>query len=130
MTTATDPLERLGGLFNFLNGKWFIDELYGKLFIGPFETLSRFTAFALDWDLWHDLVHENIIAGGFRAFSNILATFVDKGIVDGFFTGIGVAVREAGLNFKAFQSGYVRNYALVVLLGVVLVVSLFLFIRI
>jgi len=129
MTTAADPLERLGGLFSFLNGKWYVDELYGKLIIGPFETLSRFAAFALDWDLWHDLVHENVIAGGFRAFSNILAGFVDKGLIDGFFNGIGGTVREAGLNFKALQSGYVRNYALMVLLGVVVVVSLFLFIR-
>jgi NADH-quinone oxidoreductase subunit L len=129
MTTTADPLERLGGLFSFLNGKWYVDELYGKLIIGPFETLSRFAAFALDWDLWHDLVHENIIAGGFRSFSNILAGFVDRTLIDGFFVGIGGAVREVGLNFKALQSGYVRNYALMVLFGVVVVVSLFLFVR-
>lgn len=130
MQTAADPLERMGWLFRMLNGKWFVDELYGKVIIGPFETLSRFTAFALDWELWHDLVHENIIAGGFRAFANIMAGFVDRGLIDGFFTGFGRVVRESGLNLKAFQSGYVRNYALMVLLGVVLVVSLFLFIRI
>ena len=129
MLTMKDPLESLGGLFTFLNGKWYIDELYQKIILGPFETLSRFAAFALDWELWHDLFHETIIAGGFKGLANILAWFVDKRLVDGFFNGLGSVVRETGLNLKAFQSGYVRNYALMVLLGVVAVLSFFLFMR-
>ena len=129
MITMADPLEATGGLFRFLNGKWFIDELYQKVVIGPLEALSRFAAFALDWDLWHDIFHDNILAGGFRSLANLMAWFVDKRLVDGFFDGLGVWVRETALNFKVLQSGYVRSYALVVLLGVVAVLSFFLFVR-
>ncbi|MBI3244202.1 MAG: NADH-quinone oxidoreductase subunit L, partial [Chloroflexi bacterium] len=42
MMTMTDPLQSTGGLFRFLNGKWFIDELYERLITGPIEALSSF----------------------------------------------------------------------------------------
>jgi hypothetical protein len=38
-------------------------------------------------------------------------------------------VRETALNFRELQTGYVRNYALMVLLGVVAVLGYFLFVR-
>jgi len=129
MMTMTDPLERLGFVFRFLNGKWYVDELYQAIIIRPIEGFASFAAFALDWDLWHDFFHDTIIAGGFRWFSGFLATFVDKGIVDRFFDGLGGFVRETALNFREMQTGYVRNYALMVLLGVVAVLGYFLFVR-
>ena len=129
MMTMIDPLERLGFVFRFLNGKWYVDELYQAIIIRPIEGFATFAAFALDWDLWHDFFHDTIIAGGFRWFSGFLAGFVDKGIVDRFFDGLGGFVRETALNFREFQTGYVRNYALMVLFGVVLVLGYFLFVR-
>ncbi|MEK9164233.1 MAG: proton-conducting transporter membrane subunit, partial [Chloroflexota bacterium] len=67
MMTAQDPLQKgLGPIFTFLNGKWYVDELYSALIIRPFEALSRFAAFTLDWDLWHDKFHDIVLAGGFR----------------------------------------------------------------
>jgi NADH-quinone oxidoreductase subunit L len=129
MMTMVDPLERLGFVFRFLNGKWYIDELYHAIIIRPVEGFASFAAFALDWDLWHDFFHDTIIAGGFRWFSGFLAGFVDKGIVDGFFDGLGVFVRETALNLREMQTGYVRNYALMVLIGVVAVLGYFLFVR-
>jgi NADH-quinone oxidoreductase subunit L len=69
------------------------------------------------------------VAGGFRGLAGLMAWFVDKRIVDGFFNGLGGWVRETALNFKVLQSGYVRNYALAVLLGVVVVLGVFLFVR-
>jgi NADH-quinone oxidoreductase subunit L len=129
MTTMRDPLERMGGAFRFLNGKWYIDELYQALIITPFENLSRLLAHALDWELWHDIFHDTIIAGGFRGLAAFLAGFVDKRLVDGFFIGLGKAVRETALNLRVLQTGYVRNYALVFLLGVVVVLGFFLIAR-
>ena len=129
MMTMIDPLERLGGVFRILNEKWRIDELYDALILQPVEGLSRFLAYAVDWDLWHDIFHDNIVAGGFRGLAGLMAWFVDKRIVDGFFNGLGVWVRETALNFRVLQSGYVRNYALAVLLGVVVVLGVFLFVR-
>src|SRR5574341_401936 len=55
MTTMRDPLQRLGGLFRFLNGKWYVDELYQAIIVNPFEDLSRFLAYAVDWEVWHDI---------------------------------------------------------------------------
>ncbi len=129
MTTMIDPLERLGGVFKLLNGKWYVDELYHAIIIGPFEDISRFMAYAVDWDLWHDIFHDNILAGGFRWIANFMAWFVDKGIVDGFFDGLGGVVRDFADIFRRFQTGYVRNYALAVLFGVVVVLGVFLFTR-
>lgn len=129
MMTMTDPLQSTGGLFRFLNGKWFIDELYERFITGPIEALSSFSAYALDWDLWHDIFHDNILAGGFRWLAGFTAGFVDKGLVDRFFDGLAGWVRETAGLWRRLQTGYVRNYALAVLVGVLAILSFFLFTR-
>lgn len=128
MLTWADPLERLGGLFTFLNRKWYIDELYDAIILRPFENLSLVLGYALDWEFWHNIVHENVIAGGFKWFANFLSS-VDRGVVDGFFLGLGRFVRAWADYFRQLQTGYVRNYALAVLFGVVIVVGVFFLIR-
>jgi NADH-quinone oxidoreductase subunit L len=129
MMTKTDPLQSTGGLFRFLNGKWFIDELYERFITGPIEALSSFSAYALDWELWHDIFHDNILAGGFRWLAGFTAGFVDKGLVDRFFDGLAGWVRETAGVWRRLQTGYVRNYALAVLVGVLAILSFFLFTR-
>ena len=130
MMTADDPLEKgLGPIFTFLNGKWYVDELYNALIIRPFEALSRFAAFTLDWDLWHDKFHDIVLVGGFPALAGFTAGAVDKGIVDRFFDGLAGLVRRAAGALRRVQTGYVRNYALAVLVGVLGVLSYFLFVR-
>jgi len=130
MTTMADPLQKsLRGLFTFLNGKWYIDELYQKLIVGPVEAIGRFVAYDIDWDLWHDDVHNIIIAGGFRWLAGFTAGSLDKGLVDRFFDGLGGYVRELAAAWRGLQTGYVRNYALMVLVGVLAILSYFLFVR-
>jgi NADH-quinone oxidoreductase subunit L len=130
MTTMLDPLQTsVSRLFTFLNGKWYVDELYHALIVGPFEDISRFLAYALDWDLWHDIFHDNIIAGGFRWLADFIAGFLDKGVVDRFFDGLGGFVRETAATWRSLQTGYVRNYALMLLAGVLVILSYFLFVR-
>jgi len=129
MTTMLDPLERLGRAFTFLNGKWYVDELYHAIIIQPFEDIGRFLAYAVDWELWHDIFHDNIIAGGFRWIANFTAWSVDKGVVDSFFDGLASLVRDWADIFRRFQTGYVRNYALAVLFGAVVVLGVFLLAR-
>ncbi|MBI2975338.1 MAG: NADH-quinone oxidoreductase subunit L [Chloroflexi bacterium] len=130
MTTMADPLEKsLGGLFTFLHGKWYVDELYQAVILRPFEGISRFAADTLDWDLWHDMVHDTVIGGGFRRLAGFTAGFVDKGIVDRFFDGLAGFVRQAASNLRRLQTGYVRNYALAVLVGVLAILSLFFFLK-
>ncbi len=130
MMTADDPLQKgLGPIFTFLNGKWYVDELYSALIIRPFEALCRFAAFTLDWDLWHDKFHDIVLAGGFRALAEFTAGAVDKGIVDRFFDGLAGLVRLTAGALRRVQTGYVRNYALAVLVGVLGILSFFLFTR-
>jgi NADH-quinone oxidoreductase subunit L len=87
-----DPLSTTGPVFTFLNHKWYWDELYDALFVRPFNRLSEFLANTIDWAFWHDFVHDGIIA-----------QFVEG----------------SSRSLRRVQTGYVRNYALAVLLGVV-----------
>ena len=44
-----DPLRKLGFIFKVLNHKYWIDELYGRMFVRPFVWLSQFLADVIDW---------------------------------------------------------------------------------
>ena len=61
-----------------------------------------------------------------KRFATYLADVVDRRWVDGFVTGIGRAVASGAETLRGIQTGYVRNYAISFLLGVVVVVSLLL----
>ena len=60
-------------------------------------------------------------AGG--AFSRALATVVDNRIVDGFVNGVGAGARGLGGVVRRLQTGYVRNYALGIAAGTVLILG-------
>jgi NADH-quinone oxidoreductase subunit L len=85
---------RLQNIHAFLRNKWFIDDAYGFLFAG---------------------------AGG--AGAAFLAYVVDAKVVDGAVNGVGLGVREGAGLLRRVQSGYVRSYALAILLGAVAIVG-------
>ncbi len=89
-----DPLQ--SPLFEVLRRKWYVDELYGVLFVRPFEALAQLTARALD-------------LGG----------------IDMTFNSLGDLARQLASRFSHFQLGYARGYALVMFLGVVAVLAYF-----
>jgi NADH-quinone oxidoreductase subunit L len=60
-----DPLRKLGFIYKVLNHKFWIDELYGRLFVRPFIWLSNFLAWVIDWRFWHDWFHERAIRDTF-----------------------------------------------------------------
>ncbi|MEO8613397.1 MAG: hypothetical protein ABI690_36245, partial [Chloroflexota bacterium] len=99
---------------------------YYRLFENPFNVLSRFLANTLDWDFWHDYVHNTVIWKGFDAIGQILARGVDLGIIDGIVNGVGTLVRWISGRIRRVQTGYVRTYAVTFLLGVVLVIVILL----
>ncbi len=126
---TSDPLavrRDTAPLWNFANARMYWDETYYRLFENPFNVLSRFMANTLDWDFWHDYVHNTVIAKGFNTVSQILARGVDLGIIDGIVNGVGSLVRWVSGRFRTVQTGYVRTYAVTLLLGVVLVIVLLL----
>jgi NADH-quinone oxidoreductase subunit L len=72
---------------------WYID-----------ETISRF------------------VGGPGRKLFDGVATF-DRVVIDGAVNGVGVLVRGVGTRLRTLQTGYVRNYALGVALGAVLILA-------
>jgi NADH-quinone oxidoreductase subunit L len=90
-----DPLKRiLGPIYTGMEHKWWVDELYHALVIGPYEALCRF-----------------------------LAVAVDQELVDGIVNGFGELVAWFAGVWRKLQSGYVRSYALTILLGVVAILT-------
>jgi len=81
--------KRSGPVYVLLRNLYWVDEFYELVLIRPFYALSR----------W------------FRAF--------DRWVVDGLVNATGVTAEITGQVIKLFQTGVVRNYALMFLLGVV-----------
>ena len=67
---------------------------------------------------WVDEFYDAVIVRPFYRASRIFAGF-DRWVVDGVVNGVGIAADITGQFVKLVQTGYVRNYALLFLLGVV-----------
>jgi NADH-quinone oxidoreductase subunit L len=119
-----DPLKRfLGPLFTGMENKWWVDEIYGFLFIKRYQQLAAFLAEKVDWQFWHDWFHDSLLAAGFRGVARLLAEPIDLGIVDRFFLLLAEITRRLSTSLSRLQTGFVRNYALSVLMGVVIILS-------
>jgi NADH-quinone oxidoreductase subunit L len=73
---------------------WYIDPLYARIVETPGRALAAFSAFV-----------------------------VDSKLIDGVVNGLGAVVRFGGSRLRTVQTGYVRNYALVIAAGAVLVLG-------
>lgn len=119
-----DPLRNwLGPVFKGLENKWWVDELYWTVFLNPYIVLSRFLAEVVDWRFWHDWFHDTVIGRSFKYLARFLADTFDLGFIDGIANGLAtITVRFSG-SLRKIQTGYVRNYALTVFLGVVVIIG-------
>jgi NADH-quinone oxidoreductase subunit L len=119
-----DPLQvrdDFAALWGIAHARMYWDEIYARLFVVPFQRLSRFFANTLDWAFWHDYVHERVIQRGFDSIAVFLSKPVDLGLIDGTVNLIGGIARWLSGIFRQAQTGYVRTYAISLLLGVILV---------
>ncbi len=82
---------------------------------GPFYTLVRNL-------YWVDELYEALILRPFYGLCRWAAAF-DRFVVDGVVNAAAAAVEITGHVVKLFQTGFVRNYALMFLLGVVAILS-------
>ncbi len=122
-----DPLEaRLGGLFVALNHKWWIDEFYDWLIVRRYVRLANVLAHQVDTIFWHNWFHDSVLAAGFRRGTRWLAEAFDLPVIDGASAALARLVQRAAGSLRRMQSGYVRNYAVYILAGVVLMLSFFL----
>ncbi|NWG06063.1 MAG: NADH-quinone oxidoreductase subunit L [Chloroflexi bacterium] len=124
-TGQPDPLKKpLGFIFTGMENKWFVDEGYFAVIINPFKKLSQFLADVIDWRFWHDWFHDTVIAGTYNWVSNIgLNLYADQKGIDAFANWLGAATQSISATMRKVQNGFVRSYALSVLLGVVLIVG-------
>jgi NADH-quinone oxidoreductase subunit L len=112
---------------------WFsvlpLNTFYMRVFVAAFNATAAWLANALDWKVWHDWFHDSILRDGYIALANFVNNSIDIAIVDNFLVnGTARAARWAGYQLRNTQTGYVRNYALAVFLGVVVLVIYIIFI--
>ena len=124
-----DPLKKpLGFVFTGMENKWFVDEGYFAVIINPFKKISAFLADVIDWRFWHDFVHDTVILGTYNWLSEIaLNEYADQKGIDAFANWLGTATQSVSATLRKLQNGFVRSYALSVLLGVVLILGYLIF---
>lgn len=88
------------GFGKVLENKWYVDELYDKIFVQP---LHKF--------------------GGF------LKSIVENKVVDGLVNGVGRAVNYGSRQLRLLQSGQVGNYVLLMVLSMVVIFIIQFFLR-
>jgi NADH-quinone oxidoreductase subunit L len=119
-----DPLQKiLGPIFSGMNRKWFVDEIYEFLVIDRYIDLAKFLSQKVDWDFWHDWFHDRVIGAAYRQGARILAGPIDLGIIDGISKGLAKLFQTLADQFRKLQTGYVRNYALAVFAGVIIILG-------
>jgi NADH-quinone oxidoreductase subunit L len=90
-----DPLAgRLGKVYIGMQNKWWVDQLYQAMFVRPYQLLSEF-----------------------------LAQPVDLGGIDAIGDGIGSSIRSLANAWRRMENGFVRSYALTLLIGLVVILA-------
>jgi NADH-quinone oxidoreductase subunit L len=77
----------------------------------------------VDWDFWHDFFHDKVLAGGFKGLTWLLSNPIDTKLIDGFANGLAEGTQELAQSVRRIQTGYVRNYALSVFAGLILIIG-------
>lgn len=120
-----DPLavdSTFGPIWSFANARMYWDEMYFRFFENPFNRLGAFMADTLDWRFLHDYVHDSVIKRGFNALGKLLSEPVDLGIIDGLVNGAARLTGWTSNRLRRVQTGYIRAYAVTILVGVVFVI--------
>ncbi|HMK37676.1 MAG TPA: NADH-quinone oxidoreductase subunit L [Desulfomonilaceae bacterium] len=93
-SVATEVAERLGPIHKLVYNKYWMDEIYDFLFV------------------------DSIVK-----FSRLLWKWFDEGFIDGMVNGTATVVRRFGSILRELESGLVKDYALSIVVGVVVVIG-------
>ena len=108
------------------NARLKVDEFYDYIIIRPFNSIGIMLAELLDWELLHDFFHERVLKDSFNKIGQLLSQPFDLGVIDGAVNGVGWVVQWISKRMRRVQTGYVRTYAVALLLGVVVVIIIML----
>ena len=81
--------------------KFYVDEVYNAVFVQPIKNISQFV-------LWRGM---------------------DVSIIDGFVNGVAFVVRAMGGSLRRFQTGVVQSYIVSMVIGIIIFLAYYLFIR-
>ncbi len=89
------------GIHKLATEKFYVDEMYNTVFVRPIKYVSQFL-------LWRG---------------------VDVSIIDGTVNGVAFVVRTVGGSLRRFQTGVVQSYIVSMVIGVIIFLAYYLFIR-
>jgi NADH-quinone oxidoreductase subunit L len=92
--------EKNPSFYRLLLNKWYVDELYEKLFLNPLHALSLF--------MWNG---------------------IDVVVIDGLVNSTAEFFMNSGVACQATESGYVQRYAVSFMVGVVVLIAYFMYVR-
>lgn len=95
----TELAQKLSGLYKLLWNKYFVDEIYQNLFVSPIRDMSE----------------------------KFLWKIFDVKIIDGFINNTAKATGHSGEYIRKMQSGVAQNYAVYMLVGIILIVGYLVF---
>lgn len=87
-----------GALYRLSFHKWYVDEIYDRLFVRPTVDMAQ--------ALWR---------------------YVDTEIIDGMVNGVAELTRQWGMSLRRIQSGQIQHYALYMAVGAFLMITVYLF---
>jgi NADH-quinone oxidoreductase subunit L len=107
------------GLYTALANKWYVDELYDALFVNRAKDLGT--------GLWKfdSTVVDGVVNGAASTTvqSALGSGWWDRWIVDGLVRFVGGFLRTFSSFLRLVQTGYAQNYALVMVLGVLILIG-------
>jgi NADH-quinone oxidoreductase subunit L len=89
-------VERFSGLHRVVYNKYFVDEIYGAVFVR-----------------------------GLLGLGTVLKTFFDEIVIDGTINGVAALLRWVGSLLRLLQAGYVQGYAFAMIVGAIIVIGYF-----
>jgi NADH-quinone oxidoreductase subunit L len=110
---------RVKGLYQAVLNKWYVDELYDALFVNRAKDLGR-GLWRFDSRVVDGLVNETAVG---TVQSAVGSGWWDRWIVDGLVRFAGGFVKTASWPIRLSETGYTQNYALVMVVGVLVLVG-------
>ena len=120
-----EPMQRiLGPAYGLFYNKYYVDEIYGAAFVDGFAkgggtALTRFDAAVVDGGVNG--------AGWLTRFSSTISIWWDTWVVDGLVRLTAFLVKFSSYPFRMLQTGLVQNYAFMIVLGVLVLLTYYVF---